>query len=304
MVEHAQTQAKPSPAAMPADYAALLARATRLTTPCGDGEMVWHMWGERQAGALPLVMLHGGSGSWTHWIRNIDALVAAGYQIWLPDLPGFGDSAAPPAGFDADAMVEPLYLGMQQLGLVPCKLMGFSFGGMTAGMLAAAHPDVAERLVVVGAPAMGVVPEKQFALRGWRHLPDAAEQREVHRYNLGALMLWDAIRIDDEALALHQNNVQRDRLPRRRLANTDILAQSLPQIAVPVAAIYGAHDALYKTYMGALADKFRAVTPQLLEFALVPGSGHWVQYEQPGAFMAALVPLLSSTIDVKSVSSA
>ena len=93
MVEHAQTRAKPSPVAMPADYAALLARAIRLTTPCGDGDMVWHMWGERQAGALPLVMLHGGSGSWTHWIRNIDALVAAGYQIWLPDLPGL---AIPP----------------------------------------------------------------------------------------------------------------------------------------------------------------------------------------------------------------
>ncbi|UBB18439.1 alpha/beta fold hydrolase [Comamonas odontotermitis] len=292
------------PSEMPADYTALLARATRLTTPCGDGEMVWHTWGARQPGALPLVMLHGGSGSWMHWIRNIDALVAAGHQVWLPDLPGFGDSAAPPAGFDADAMVEPLYQGMQQLGLLPCKLIGFSFGGMTAGMLAAAHPDAAERLVVVGAPAMGVVPQKQFVLRGWRHLPDATEQREVHRYNLGALMLWDAARIDEEALALHQNNVQRDRLPRRRLANTDILAQSLPQIAAPVAAIYGAHDALYKTYMGALGDKFRAVTPQLLDFVLVPDSGHWVQYEQPRAFMAALLPLLSSTIDVNNASGA
>ena len=46
--------------------------------------------------------------------------------------------------------------------------------------------------------------------------------------------------------------------------------------------------------MGALGDKFRAVTPQLLKFVLVPDSGHWVQYEQPDAFMAALLPLLSS----------
>ena len=62
----------------------------------------------------------------------------------------------------------------------------------------------------------------------WPHaVKTPIRQRKVHRYNLGALMLWGDARIDDEALALHQNNVQRDRLPRRRLANTDILAQSI-----------------------------------------------------------------------------
>ena len=295
MTEHNETPSADD-LALPAAHATLLARATQHRTPSGDGQVIWHRWGTRRPGALPVVMLHGGSGSWTQWIRNIDALVAAGHELWLPDLPGFGDSAPPPVGFDADAMLEPLYQGMQQLGLLPCQLVGFSFGGMTAGMLAAAHPDAAERLVIVGAPAMGVVPEKQFSLKGWRHLPDAAQQRDVHRYNLGALMLWDTAKIDDEALALHQQNVQRDRLPRRRLSNTDILAQSLPRIPVPVAAIYGAHDALYKAYMEGLAQQYRAVTPQLVDFILVPDSGHWVQYEQPQRFMQALLPLLNASI--------
>jgi pimeloyl-ACP methyl ester carboxylesterase len=191
-------------------------------------------------------------------------------------------------------MLAPLHAGMVQLGLLPCQLMGFSFGGMTAAMLTAAYPQAVERLVLVGAPAMGVVPEKQFSLKGWRHLSDPAEQLEMHRYNLGALMLWDAAKIDDQALALHQHNVLRDRLPRRRLANTDILAQSLPQIACPVAAIYGAYDALYKSYMPALEHKYRAVTPHLQAFVRLPDSGHWVQYEHPEAFMAVLLPLLSS----------
>lgn len=283
-----------SPAGLPALYQALLAKATRFTTFYEGQTVVWHSWGQRRPGRLPLVMLHGGSGSWTHWIRNIDALLAQGFELWLPDLPGFGDSDPPAAGADADAMLAPLHAGMVQLGLLPCQLMGFSFGGMTAAMLTAAYPQAVERLVLVGAPAMGVVPEKQFSLKGWRHLSDPAEQLEMHRYNLGALMLWDAAKIDNQALALHQHNVLRDRLPRRRLANTDILAQSLPQIACPVAAIYGAYDALYKSYMPALEHKYRAVTPQLQAFVRLPDSGHWVQYEQPEAFMAVLLPLLSS----------
>ena len=32
----------------------LLARATRLTTPCGDGDLVWHRWGI--PGGAPVVL--------------------------------------------------------------------------------------------------------------------------------------------------------------------------------------------------------------------------------------------------------
>ena len=100
---------------MPGAVQPLIDRAQQRTTPCGSGELVWHVWGTAQPGVAPLVMLHGGSGSWTHWVRNIDALVAAGRELWLPDLPGFGASAPPPLGTDADALVEPLRAGLQAL---------------------------------------------------------------------------------------------------------------------------------------------------------------------------------------------
>jgi 2-hydroxy-6-oxonona-2,4-dienedioate hydrolase len=56
-----------------------------------------------------------GSGSWTHWVRNIQPLVAAGRQVIAADLPGFGDSASPPSGGDADALVAPLAEGLERL---------------------------------------------------------------------------------------------------------------------------------------------------------------------------------------------
>ena len=60
---------------------ALRSRATRAETPCGDGALVWHRWGP--ATGRPVVLLHGGSGSWTHWLRNIDALADAGSALGL-----------------------------------------------------------------------------------------------------------------------------------------------------------------------------------------------------------------------------
>ena len=271
----------------------LRAQATRRETPCGQGTTVWHLWGQPRPGEPPVVLFHGGSGSWTHWVRNIQPLVAAGRQVIAADLPGFGDSASPPSGGDADALVAPLADGLNRLlGGEPCDLVGFSFGGLTAGLLLAEHPALARRLVLVGAPAMGVTPERQFELKAWRHLPTAAEQAAVHRFNLAALMLKDASLIDGLALDLHVANLQRDRMPRRRLAHTDILARSLPRVRCPVHAIYGAHDALYKAWIHQLEDAFKATAPDFRGLVLIPEAGHWVPFERPEAFDEALLSAL------------
>ena len=276
--------------------AGLQARAERHATPLGSasgtGDVVWHAWGDPRSAEPPLVLLHGGSGSWTHWVRNIDGLVAAGRRVWIPDLPGFGESALPAAGSDADAIVEPLADSMRSLfGPQSCDLVGFSFGGMTAGMLLAAHPELARQLVLVGAPAMGVVPKRQFELKAWRHLPPEA-QLDIHRYNLAALMLSDTSLIEGLALDVHVANVVRDRMPRRRLAHTDILARSLPSVSCPVHAIYGQSDALYKEWIAALEGAYAAAAPNFQGFTLIPEAGHWVQFERPDAFLQALLAAL------------
>ena len=180
---------------------AVAARASRVLTPLGtgaaegtgSGHMVWHGWqpADGRVHGLPLVLLHGGSGSWTHWLRAIGPLTQAGHALWLPDLPGFGDSDGVPGGTDADSMLAPLAAGIRQLlgdsGSGPvCDLVGFSFGGMTAGMLAAEYPLLMRQLVLVGAPGMGLSTGRAVRLKGWRHLPTQAAQMQAHRYNLAA----------------------------------------------------------------------------------------------------------------------
>lgn len=272
-----------------------LARGRRLTTPTAFGTLVWHAWGEARAHEPPVVLLHGGSGSWTHWVHNILPLVDRGRCVLAADLPGFGASDAPPARSDADAMVAPLATGLRQLSAGrPVDLVGFSFGGLSAGLLLAEHPELARRLVLVGAPAMGVVPRRQFQLRAWRHLETPAAQLVVHRHNLAELMLHDATRIEGLALEIHVENVRRDRLPRRRLAHTDILARRLPLVPCPVHAIYGAYDAIYGSYIDGLAPAFAAAAPDFRGLVLIDGAGHWVQFEAPEAFDAALWQALAA----------
>ena len=183
--------------------AALEQRADRLETPCGDGVMVWRAWGAPQAGAAgrSLVLLHGGSGSWTHWARNIDALVDAGRRVWIPDLPGFGDSARPPSGGDADAIAPVVEDGLAQLfGDTACELVGFSLGALVTSLLVAANPARASRIVLVGAPALGIARPRELLLRSWAHLAPGPAQDAMVRANLAALMFGRPDAIDDFAV--------------------------------------------------------------------------------------------------------
>ncbi len=255
------------------------------------GPMVWHEWGHESLdlGASTLVLLHGGSGSWTHWIRNVAPLVADGFHVLAVDLPGFGDSALPENGGDVDALIEPLHAAWQMLRASDhVSFLGFSFGGMTAALWLAAYPQDATNLILVGSPGLGIKSPHRVPLKGWRHLPTQALQLEAHRHNLLALMLHDENKLDELAMTVHRLNVARDRMPRRRLSGTPIVADALPLIGCPVHVIYGEWDALYHGCMTDVENLVKNITPQLASWQLVAGSGHWVQFEAPEAFQLAL----------------
>ena len=277
-------------ATLPAQARALLGSAQRRETRCGSGTIAWQLWG---AGP-PVVLLHGGSGSWAHWLRNIPALVEAGHLVCVPDLPGFGASARPPGGDDADAVVEPLIAGLREL--LPASafdLVGFSFGSLVAALLAAQGAAQVRRLVLLGAPVLPLGTSRGVALRSWRHLPTQELQDEAHRQNLAAIMLHRPASIDHTALAIHAANVPNDRMPRRKLVTTDAMARALDQVTCPIWALYGREDAVLRHTWSQVEAAWRRV-PQLRELTTVPDSGHWVQFEEPGTVNAWLARVLRS----------
>ena len=275
------------PEFLPSHLQHALSGVQRLVTHCAGAQTVWHAWGDPDRPTV--VLLHGGSGSWTHWVRNIAPLHGAGWRVLVPDLPGFGDSDLPAGCSDVDGLPVHLHEGLQQLQPAgPVALVGFSFGGMTAALWLAAYPQDAQQLVLVGAPGMGLTVPERIPLKGWRHLSTPEAQAQVHRHNLMALMLQTSEALDGLALDLHTANVQRDRMPRRRLSSTDIVAQALPKLQVPVSAIYGEHDALYRGRLPELQAAMPIWASSWGSWHTVPGAGHWVQYEAADDFNQAL----------------
>src|SRR5215468_7774516 len=138
-----------SPADTPIDFIAALNRAsTRRSTPLGDGEIVWRIWGQ----GPPLILLHGGTGSWMHWVRNVDVL-SRDAMVIVPDLPGSGESGNPEPPISAERIAAVLLRGLDQI-IGPdthFTVAGFSMGGLLAGYLAQQAGPRADMLVLVGA---------------------------------------------------------------------------------------------------------------------------------------------------------
>lgn len=282
-------EALPSSIRSVADVEALDRAAHVHELPCGDGTMVWRRWGTGD----PVVLLHGGSGSWNHWVRNIAALVALGRQVWVPDLPGFGDSASPPGGGDADALPGPVETALQALlGDAAVDVVAFSFGTMVGALMAESRPPRVRRLVLLGAPALGVHSEAKLALKPWTHLPPGDALNAVLRENLSILMLAQPESNDDLALALHAQNMRRDRMRQRRLAKTDIMLATLPRVQCPVHGIWGEQDVLYRGVQDRIAAAL-SVAPSFRSLELIPQAGHWVQFERAEAFNQALARALA-----------
>ncbi len=105
-------------------------------------------------GGVPLLCVHGWPESKRIWWRVIEPLAAAGFDVVVPDLRGFGDSELGPDGFhDVAAHVGDLHaLVTDGLGLERVVLLGGDLGGPIIQALALEHPELVERLVLFNSP--------------------------------------------------------------------------------------------------------------------------------------------------------
>jgi 2-hydroxy-6-oxonona-2,4-dienedioate hydrolase len=271
--------AEADPSAVVAD---IESRSTRLLTPCGDGQLVWHRWGSGR----PVVLLHGGFGSWTHWIRTIQPL-AERCAVLVPDLPGLGESALPRRTGDPWELVQILADGLAAIVPPPTsyQLAGFSFGGVLCGPLASLEGERVGSVTLVGAGGVGP-PWASVELESWREVADPGSLSAIHRSNLARLMFADPTAIDDLAVYLQTRNTARARLKTRPIARTGVLLETLPRVSAPVTAMYGEHDATVPS-LRQREERLRSVVPDL-RFRVVAGSGHWAPYERAEAVVAEL----------------
>lgn len=258
------------------------------------GEVVWRVWGK----GIPVILIHGGFGSWTHWIRTIPAL-ADDHCVVVPDMPGFGDSDDVAMDDPVNDIVEALLAGIETIADTGCGIdvVGFSFGTVIAGNLAAliarTRPGKLRSLTLVAPAGLGISSKNFESLLSSSRGMTEQELREIHRHNLGVVMIADPAKITDETIYLQIANTSKKRRSGKPHSRSNLLrgfCRNLPLDHINV--ILGEKDNYVQLNEPEYSQALMTLYPDT-RVHWIKGAGHWAQYECPASFNKLIRECLS-----------
>ncbi|MEW5768281.1 MAG: alpha/beta hydrolase [bacterium] len=109
-----------------------------------DLRVFYEVGGEGEA----VVLLHGWGGQAASFKPVFNYLVRS-HQVYALDLPGFGSSDLPPQPWGSDDYALFVSTFFAKLGIGKTSLIGHSFGGRIAIVLAANFPERVDKLILV-----------------------------------------------------------------------------------------------------------------------------------------------------------
>ena len=264
-----------------------------------------------RAGGPPVgeavVLLHGGGTDHARlsWRETIPPLLAAGFRVFAPDYPGYGDSPRDGQPSTVGHLLRCLEGLMGHWRLERASFVGVSLGGALAIGHALAHPGQVRRLVLIGTYGIQdrvpfhalsfLMVRMPWLMRGLWAL--ARGSRAAARYSLHSIVRSPQARGEallDEVLQAMQNRssqqafmeTQRDDVRWRGLKTN--FTERLGEIEAPALMVHGSHDAGVPLHWAQRAAA-RLKNGQL---AVFENAGHWTQRDQPERFNQLLLEFL------------
>lgn len=233
----------------------------------------------------PLLVLHPEFAAGM-WAPVHDAL-AAHWQVFAPDHPGFGDSACPEWIESIDDLVFHYVDLLDELALDRVAVLGTSLGGWIAATLAFTHPQRITRLVLAAPAGLRVdgAPRYDYfahpfedTLRRLFHDPARAAQLRPPEPDAEGV-----VRAYRELTTLA-------RLTWNPYLHDPKLAQRLGRVRAPTLIVWGEQDTVLPPAHG---EAFAAAIPGAT-LELFPACGHLVPYEKADAFAARVLAFLAA----------
>jgi pimeloyl-ACP methyl ester carboxylesterase len=239
---------------------------------------------------LPVVLLHGFTGTGQDWRPQIDSL-AAKYRVIVPDLRGHGrsDNPAGRSAMNHRQFARDIEAMCDQLDITRGIFFGESTGSMLQLSLAIARPDLVAASVLAAATfywsaelrtSMASHTPDELA-RTWFPDPAAFEAFRAAHTALGPDH-WRMVIGDFIAVFSHDH------------AQDFPLESELASIEAPVLIVHGDRD---HHFAPEVACRLYRLLPRA-ELCVLPNTGHWPPAEQPAAFNLLTTQFLDRVLGV------
>ena len=248
----------------------------------------------------PVVLLHGFPDSGRLWREQVPALAAAGFQVIVPDLRGYGRSSKPDAveAYSLLLLAGDVQAVLAQQQISRAHVVGHDWGAALAWVLASLVPDQVDHLAVlsVGHPATFLRTLEQRQMSWYMLLFQFAgvAERWLTDDNWASFRAWARHPDSDQVIAdLEANgsltpglNWYRANIPPESWAGPPL---QLPPVQAPTMGIWSTGDmALTEVQM---TDSAQNVAGSW-RYERLDGPGHWMQLDAPGQVNELLLNFL------------
>jgi len=248
----------------------------------------------------PLLLIHGWPETWYAWRLLMPAL-AQDFTVIAVDQRGIGLTDKPQDGYDSATLAGDLVALMDALGHQRFAVVGHDTGYIIGYALAADHPDRVARVALAEIPGPPLPPPGPPPM----FVPESLNNRLWHiPFNrVNDPLTEQLVRGREDIFFGYEFAIQGGKLPDsviayyvRLLSNPEALHGSFGfyrafeatveqnerrkdrHLSMPVLAIGG--QASHGTHV---AEAMESIQPQA-RFAVIPGAGHWVQFEAADRF--------------------
>jgi pimeloyl-ACP methyl ester carboxylesterase len=244
----------------------------------------------------PVIMLHGsgpGVSALANWQHNIHAL-AQRFHVLAPDIVGFGATERPDdIIYSLRTWTDHVWAFLDAHDIGKTAIVGNSLGGRIALQMATDRPDRITKMVLMGAPGVGMtLTDGLIALRGYE--PSREAMRDLLRayFAVNPAMITDDLVETRYAASIADGAYEAYRTmfydPRHAGSELGITEDEVRAIATPTLLVHGREDKVVPvqvsmTMLGLLPNA---------DLHVFSACGHWTQIERADEFSVLIADYL------------
>lgn len=226
----------------------------------------------------PIVILHGWGLSAKTFAPLAAELRRQHFQVFSPDLPGFGESVIPDRALNLEDYVTFLEMYFKKNHIEKPILIGHSFGGRVALKYQYQYPDSIHSLILTGTPGFTPIAKKKLAV-----FVAIAKIGKIF-FNFPSVRNWYYYVVGAREYARAQGAMKET----FKNVVSENLLDYMSSVRVPTLLVWGEQDIITPVW---IAQKMKNVIHDA-HVVIIPNADHGVAYKQPKEFFAAIYDFL------------